>query len=76
MHARDWFLAVIAFFLPPVAVFVKRGFFSADFLINIVLLLLGFVPGLIHAWYIIAQYPYTEGDRVMLHSDNEGYGAV
>ncbi|ODQ59456.1 hypothetical protein WICANDRAFT_63947 [Wickerhamomyces anomalus NRRL Y-366-8] len=66
MHAKDWFLVVIAILLPPVPVFIKRGFFSADFWINILLLILGFIPGLLHALYIISQYPYEE------HSSYDG----
>lgn len=38
-------------------VWVKRGVCGADSLINIALLCLGFLPGLIHAWYIILKYP-------------------
>ncbi|ODV74324.1 YqaE/Pmp3 family membrane protein [Cyberlindnera jadinii NRRL Y-1542] len=59
MHAKDWFLVFISFFLPPVAVFIKRGI-SVDFWINILLFLLGFFPGLVHALYIISQYPEDE----------------
>jgi hypothetical protein len=36
---------------------VKTGICSADSLINILLCMLGFLPGLLHAWYIIAKYP-------------------
>lgn len=36
---------------------MKRGICSADSLINILLCVLGFVPGLLHAWYIIAKFP-------------------
>ena len=43
--------------LPPLSVWVKRGICSADSLINILLCCLGFVPGLLHAWYIIAKFP-------------------
>ena len=39
------------------SVWVKRGLCSADSLINILLFVLGYIPGLIHAWYIIARYP-------------------
>ncbi|PRT56914.1 Plasma membrane proteolipid 31 [Wickerhamiella sorbophila] len=53
----DLFLIVLSIVLPPVPVAFKRGFCSADFLINIALCILGFLPGLIHAWYIIAKYP-------------------
>ncbi|KAF2395653.1 hypothetical protein EJ06DRAFT_534796 [Trichodelitschia bisporula] len=53
----DFFLALLAILFPPVAVWVKRGICSADSLINFALLCLGYVPGLIHAWYIISKYP-------------------
>lgn len=36
---------------------MKRGVCSADGLINIALCCLGFLPGLLHAWYIILKYP-------------------
>ncbi|KAJ6258973.1 LOW QUALITY PROTEIN: hypothetical protein Dda_5868 [Drechslerella dactyloides] len=39
------------------AFWVKRGVCSADSVINIALCCLGYVPGLLHAWYIIAKYP-------------------
>jgi len=38
-------------------VWVKKGLCSADSLINIALCCLGFLPGLLHAWYIILQNP-------------------
>ena len=43
------FLILIAIFLPPVAVVLKRGF-GKDLLINILLCLLVFFPGMVHAW--------------------------
>ncbi len=45
-------------------VWVKRGVCSADSLINIALCCLGFLPGLLHAWYIISKYPETDYDRL------------
>lgn len=42
---------------PPIGVWVKRGVCGADSLINIALCCLGFLPGLLHAWYIILQNP-------------------
>lgn len=45
---------------PPLPVWIRRGMCSMDSLINILLCILGFIPGLIHSWYIIAKYPpYT-----------------
>jgi hypothetical protein len=40
-------------------VWVKKGICSADSLINLALCCLGFLPGLLHAWYIILQNPET-----------------
>ncbi|KAH8553791.1 hypothetical protein BGW37DRAFT_271127 [Umbelopsis sp. PMI_123] len=53
---RDIALFVIAFFFPPIAVWIRRGFCSTDFLINVCLTCLGAVPGIIHAFYIVHKY--------------------
>ena len=45
---------IIAIFLPPLGVFLEVGF-SKHFWINIILTILGFLPGIIHAVYIIAK---------------------
>jgi uncharacterized membrane protein YqaE (UPF0057 family) len=45
---------LLAIFLPPVAVFLKRGF-GKDFLINILLCLLLFFPGMVHALWVISK---------------------
>ncbi|KAK3820141.1 MAG: hypothetical protein J3Q66DRAFT_336319 [Benniella sp.] len=53
--AADIFLFVVAFFLPPLvscSVGLKQGC-GADFLISIGLTLLGHIPGIAYAWYII-----------------------
>ncbi|KAI9649678.1 hypothetical protein NHQ30_002259 [Ciborinia camelliae] len=57
MCSSDIFLGLIAILFPPLAVWVKRGLCSVDSLINILLCMLGFLPGLLHAWYIIAKFP-------------------
>lgn len=57
MCTADFFLAFLAILFPPLSVWIKRGICSADSLINIALCMLGFLPGLLHAWYIIAKYP-------------------
>jgi hypothetical protein len=49
---------------------VKRGVCSADSLINIGLCCLGFIPGLLHAWYIIAKYPETDYDQLPQDSEH------
>ena len=45
---------IIAIFLPPLGVFLQVGL-GKDFWINILLTLLGYIPGLVHAIWIIAK---------------------
>jgi len=45
---------LLAVVLPPVAIFLSYGF-SSTLLINILLTLLGWVPGAIHAVWAIAK---------------------
>lgn len=47
-------LVIIAILLPPVAVGVKRGIGLA-LVLNIVLCLCFFLPGLIHALYVVLK---------------------
>ena len=47
-------LILIAIFLPPVAVFLQRGF-GKDLLINILLCLLVFFPGMVHALWVVSN---------------------
>ncbi|KZV64352.1 hypothetical protein PENSPDRAFT_757349 [Peniophora sp. CONT] len=49
------FSPYFAIVLPPLGVFLERGC-NADFLINILLTVLGYIPGIIHALYIILKY--------------------
>lgn len=43
---------ILAILLPPLAVFLEAGF-STHFWINVVLTLIGYVPGIIHAlWFL------------------------
>lgn len=44
---------IIAILLPPLGVFLQVGL-GAQFWINILLTILGYIPGIIHAVYIIA----------------------
>jgi uncharacterized membrane protein YqaE (UPF0057 family) len=45
---------LLAIFLPPVAAFLKVGL-GAQFWINILLTLLGGLPGMIHALWLVAR---------------------
>ncbi|KKK16857.1 hypothetical protein P175DRAFT_0497782 [Aspergillus ochraceoroseus IBT 24754] len=62
MCGSDIFLAILAVFFPPVSVWIKVGVCTADSFINIALCCLGYVPGLLHAWYIILKYPEPDYD--------------
>jgi len=50
----DLIRILIAIVLPPLGVFLQVGF-GMDFWINIVLTLLGYIPGIVHAVWIIAR---------------------
>lgn len=50
----DFIRVILAILLPPVGVFLQVGI-GLHFWINIVLTLLGYIPGIIHAIWIIAR---------------------
>ncbi|KAF4955265.1 hypothetical protein FSARC_11897 [Fusarium sarcochroum] len=72
MCSADFFLAFLAILFPPLPVWVKCGICSADSLINILLCCLAYIPGLLHAWYIIAKYPEPPYEYEALPQDREG----
>ncbi len=45
---------IVAIFLPPLGVFLQVGF-GTHFWINVILTILGYIPGIIHALYIIIK---------------------
>lgn len=45
---------IFAVILPPLGVFLEVGL-SRQFWLNILLTLLGYIPGIVHAVYIIAR---------------------
>ena len=46
---------IFAILLPPVGVFLEVGF-KGHFWLNILLTLLGYIPGIIHALYVIFKH--------------------
>lgn len=46
---------ILALLLPPLGVFLQVGF-GKHFWINIILTLLGYIPGIIHALYVIIKF--------------------
>ncbi|WP_299795646.1 YqaE/Pmp3 family membrane protein [uncultured Shewanella sp.] len=54
MNIDKLLLIIIAILLPPVAVFLKTGVGKA-LLINIILCLLFFIPGILHALWVVTR---------------------
>jgi uncharacterized membrane protein YqaE (UPF0057 family) len=50
---------VIAVLLPPLGVLIEEGL-GKQFVINIILTILGYLPGIIHATWLIAQADAAE----------------
>ena len=50
----DLLRILCAILLPPLGVFLQVGI-GKDFWINIVLTLLGYIPGIVHAIWVIAR---------------------
>lgn len=71
MCNADVFLGFLAILFPPLPVWIKRGICSADSLINILLSCLGWLPGLLHAWYVIAKFPDPYDDYEQVPHNNE-----
>ncbi|GMM58088.1 Sna2 protein [Maudiozyma humilis] len=57
MQLVDWILVFMAVFVPPVPVLCRRGWRSRDLRVNVALWLLGFIPCLAHALWVIASHP-------------------
>ncbi|PRQ72159.1 Proteolipid membrane potential modulator-domain containing protein [Rhodotorula toruloides] len=58
-------LYLIGFFIPPLAVAMTAGCGLADVLINICLWVLGWIPGVIHAWWLISKSEKMQRRTVM-----------
>ncbi|CCK69515.1 Sna4p KNAG_0C04120 [Huiozyma naganishii CBS 8797] len=50
----DLLLYIIAIIFPPAAVVFRSGICSSDLLLNVLLTMLGLLPGTIHAFYYIS----------------------
>jgi len=53
-NTRDFIRILFALLLPPVGVAMQVGF-TGHFWLNILLTVLGYIPGIVHAVYIIAK---------------------
>ena len=53
--AVDILRIVLAIILPPLGVFLQVGL-TKHFWINVLLTILGYIPGIVHAVWVIAKY--------------------
>ena len=61
---------ILALLLPPIAVFLKSGV-GKDLLINIVLCLFFYVPGILHALWLIKKIALYISTIKLMRSNNE-----
>lgn len=54
MDAKDIIILIITIFLPPLGVALKVGF-GFSFWLNLVLTLLGHIPGVVHGIYVVLK---------------------
>lgn len=52
---KDVIRIILSVIIPPIGVFLQVGF-GMHFWINILLTLLGYIPGLIHAIWVILKF--------------------
>ena len=57
----DFLRVLFSIFLPPLGVFFRVGF-GKHFWLNILLTLCGYVPGLVHAIWVIASHSVYEAE--------------
>lgn len=76
VNKDDLLLIVLSVFIPPIPVITRKGFFSRDFLLNLLLFLIFFFPAILHSFYVIyetsTQRPYnnTGNPSVATQSSN------
>ena len=51
----DFWRILVAILLPPLGVFLQVGL-GKQFWINVLLTILGYIPGIVHAVWVIAKY--------------------
>ncbi|CDK26359.1 unnamed protein product [Kuraishia capsulata CBS 1993] len=66
----DCILVIISIIFPPLPVIIRSGLCSCDVLINLLLCLLGYFPGLIHSWYIISRRERFDEEEVIYQTHN------
>ena len=74
----DFIRILLAVLLPPLGVFLQEGL-GKRFWINVLLTILGYIPGVIHAVYVILKYdshrslPRTSRPSRLSHGHRRSY---
>jgi uncharacterized membrane protein YqaE (UPF0057 family) len=50
---NKFFQVIISLLIPPLAVYMKKGKIDGAFWLNLVLCFLGYIPGVIHALFVV-----------------------
>jgi len=64
MKPTDITLIILAPVMPFIVIWIRSGLCTIDALINIFLSFLGWLPGIIHAWYVVYRESELERLRV------------
>jgi len=67
-------LGIIAVFLPPLAVVIRVGC-GVNLLVSILLLFLGWLPAVLHAWHVILEYPNARQRHRAKSTDSRKHSA-
>ncbi|CDK26554.1 unnamed protein product [Kuraishia capsulata CBS 1993] len=77
MGSTDVLLYVIAFFVPPFPVLVRKGFWTSEFLLCLILSLIFHLPGIAYSCYIVFDTSVLTGSPQGIASRfrhiNQGY---
>lgn len=52
---NKFFQVILSLLIPPLAVYMKKGEIDSAFWLNIVLCFLGYLPGVLHALYVVLK---------------------
>lgn len=74
---RTCSLFLVAFFCPPIAVLIARGEIDSYFWLNLLLTLLAWLPGVVHAmWVLLSRNPLSREQHGNRDSNICGCGDV
>ncbi|CCF58784.1 hypothetical protein KAFR_0F01870 [Kazachstania africana CBS 2517] len=69
VNKDDLWLGLLGVFIAPAPVIARKGFFSRDTLLSVILFLVFFFPAIIHAFYVI--YETSKERELENRSDSE-----